>query len=240
MSGGRTIAVMQPYFFPYAGYISLIKHTDEFILLDPVQFIKSGWINRNRLLRQDGGALWFNVPLVKESHQSKISDVVINNHIPWQDKILAQILPYKKIAPYYSVVKDLLHWTLEVRYDSITSLNKAALLEVCKYLSISNNIKILSEMDVSYDEPKESDEWPLKICEAMGGVEAYWNPPGGKSFYDKSKYWKSGIDLKFMTIDTPVYDQRRPEFTPHLSIIDMLMFNSPEDVNMMLDRYTLD
>ncbi|MZP67265.1 MAG: glycine transferase, partial [Bacteroidales bacterium] len=40
---------MQPYFFPYAGYFSLIKHTDKFILLDSVQFIRHGWIERNRI-----------------------------------------------------------------------------------------------------------------------------------------------------------------------------------------------
>ena len=38
---------MQPYFLPYLGYFSLIKHTDKFILLDTVQFIRHGWIERN-------------------------------------------------------------------------------------------------------------------------------------------------------------------------------------------------
>ncbi|HOC37490.1 MAG TPA: WbqC family protein, partial [Tenuifilaceae bacterium] len=46
---------MQPYFFPYIGYFSLIKHTDEFILLDTVQFIRHGWIERNRILKPSDG-----------------------------------------------------------------------------------------------------------------------------------------------------------------------------------------
>ncbi|MBE3128317.1 MAG: WbqC family protein, partial [Actinobacteria bacterium] len=28
---------MQPYFLPYLGYFSLIKHTERFVLLDSVQ-----------------------------------------------------------------------------------------------------------------------------------------------------------------------------------------------------------
>ena len=49
------LGIMQPYFFPYIGYISLIKHTDLFILLDDVQFIRHGWIERNRILKPGGG-----------------------------------------------------------------------------------------------------------------------------------------------------------------------------------------
>ncbi len=44
------IAIMQPYFFPYLGYWQLINHVDEFVILDDVNFIKKGWINRNHIL----------------------------------------------------------------------------------------------------------------------------------------------------------------------------------------------
>ena len=53
----KKIGIMQPYFFPYLGYISLIKHTDEFMLFDPVQFIRHGWIERNR--EKDGSIFRF-------------------------------------------------------------------------------------------------------------------------------------------------------------------------------------
>ena len=46
------LGIMQPYFLPYIGYFSIIKHTDEFILFDSVQFIRHGWIERNRILKQ--------------------------------------------------------------------------------------------------------------------------------------------------------------------------------------------
>ena len=239
MSDGQTVAIMQPYFFPYAGYFSLIKHTDQFILLDTVQFIKSGWINRNRLLRQDGGFLWFNVPLNKHSTTANIFDTTIHSSTPWQAKILGQIAPYKKVAPYYEAVKKLVMKALDAEHISITELNKFVLEVTCDYLQIAHRIDILSEMALPYKIPEAPDEWPLKICQALGDVQSYWNPPGGKSFYDRSKYDAAGIELKFLQLDTPIYDQRRAEFIPHLSIIDTLMFNAPEEVNAMLDRYTL-
>ena len=43
------ISIMQPYIFPYIGYFQLIKASDIFVCLDDVNFIKKGWIHRNRL-----------------------------------------------------------------------------------------------------------------------------------------------------------------------------------------------
>src|SRR5690606_17982699 len=94
----KKIGIMQPYFFPYLGYISLIKHTDKFILLDTVQFIRKGWIERNRILKQKEGWLYIQVPLKKENGRSTlIKDCKLDNSKPWKDKILAQFQIYKKI-----------------------------------------------------------------------------------------------------------------------------------------------
>lgn len=41
---------MQPYLFPYVGYFQLLKAVDQFVILDNVQYINRGWINRNRIL----------------------------------------------------------------------------------------------------------------------------------------------------------------------------------------------
>ena len=67
----KKVAIMQPYFFPYLGYFSLIKHTDEFILFDPVQFIRHGWIERNRILKPENGWQYISVPLEKHEMQRK-------------------------------------------------------------------------------------------------------------------------------------------------------------------------
>ena len=44
---------MQPYFFPYIGYFALVNYVDEFIFFDTPQYINHGWVNRNRILRQN-------------------------------------------------------------------------------------------------------------------------------------------------------------------------------------------
>ena len=44
---------MQPYILPYIGYFQLINLVDKFVIYDDIQFIKKGWINRNKILNNN-------------------------------------------------------------------------------------------------------------------------------------------------------------------------------------------
>jgi len=227
---------MQPYFLPYLGYFSLIKHTDRFVLLDEVQFIRHGWIERNRILKQGEGWLYIKVPLLKHAQTAKIRDIKIDNSKNWQKVILDQLVTYKRIAPHYSAVVQVLNKLFERQFGSIVDLNKGALRAICSYLQINKPIEVISEMKLDIIQPTAPDEWALNIAKALAANE-YWNPPGGQAFFDKAKYDKAGVELKFQAIKLAEYDQKRPEFESGLSIVDVLMFNSPEEVNIMLDDY---
>jgi len=231
--------IMQPYFFPYLGYISLIKHTDIFILFDTVQYIRHGWIERNRILKQNEGWLYIKVPLIKSGRDTLIKDIQINNLENWKSKILSQLQIYKKIAPYYSEVIKIVNEVFQDDFYNIVHLNKKALESICNYLGIDRKLEIYSEMNLKIEPVNEPDEWALNICKALGNVAEYWNPPGGMSFFDKSKYERSGIGLKFQNIELLPYNQKRETFEPGLSIIDVMMFNNVEEINLMLDKYTL-
>ena len=60
------LGIMQPYLFPYIGYFQLINAVDKFIILDDVNFINRGWINRNYIL-VNGKKNLFTIPLKKAS-----------------------------------------------------------------------------------------------------------------------------------------------------------------------------
>jgi WbqC-like protein family. len=231
---------MQPYFIPYLGYFSLIKHTDEFILLDTVQFIRHGWIERNRILKQNGGWQYIQVPLIKaEGRDTIIKDVRINNNENWKNKIIAQLQHYKKKAPYYYPTIKLLNDIFTEDFIDIVTLNNVSMKKICQYLGIEREIKVFSQMNLHIEEVAAPDEWALNICKAIDGVDEYWNPPGGQSFFDKTKYDKENIVLKFQKMDLTEYNQNIELFESGLSIIDVLMFNSKDEINDMLDKYTL-
>ncbi|MBP9991498.1 MAG: WbqC family protein [Bacteroidales bacterium] len=233
------LGIMQPYFMPYIGYYSLIKHTDEFILFDPVQFIRHGWIERNRILKQGGGWQYIQIPLIKDNgRDTLIKDVRINNAEPWKQKMLAQLQHYKKKAPYYFKVIKMLNEIFAEDFTDITHLNKMALQVSCDYLGISREFPIFSEMNLAIDSVNAADEWALNICKAMGCTE-YINPIGGTEFFDRSKYNQAGVQISFQQMEITEYVQGGEPFEPGLSMIDVMMFNSPEEINSMLDRFTL-
>ena len=230
---------MQPYFAPYIGYISLIKHTDQFILFDPVQFIRHGWIERNRILKQNEGWMYIQVPLVKASRNTVIKELLINNDIDWKSKIIAQLQPYKKIATNYYKVIQLISKIFEQEFTSIVKLDQAFLEAVCDYLGFPKKLQVFSEMDIEIDTPNAADEWALNICKKLGDSITYINPIGGLEFFDRNKYTNNNITILFQKMKIEEYDQKRMLFEPGLSIIDILMFNSIEEINSMLDQYEL-
>lgn len=232
--------IMQPYFFPYLGYFSLIKHTDRFILFDTVQFIRHGWIERNRILKQNDGWLYIQAPLVKSGRDTLIKDVEINNKENWKNRILSQLQPYKKNAPNYFQVVKMVQEIFQEDFQNIVQLDKKCLEKVCEVLSIDKKIKVFSEMNLEIETASEPDEWALHICKALGNVDEYWNPPGGMSFFDRSKYENEGIELKFQKVNLLPYNQKREPFEAGLSILDVMMFNSNEEIHKMLDNFILE
>ena len=100
------VAIMQPYFFPYIGYFSLIKNTDHFVFFDTPQYIRKGWINRNRIIGGGGKDIYFTVPIVKAPQDTAIRDIKIDTGSNWQEKMRGQLSIYKKRAPFYRDVRS--------------------------------------------------------------------------------------------------------------------------------------
>lgn len=232
------LAIMQPYFFPYLGYFSLIAHSDQFILFDPVQHIRHGWIERNRILKPGEGWQHISVPLEKHARETLIKDLSIKNGTDWQVRIFRQLEHYKKKAPYYSRVIELLQFCFDEQITSIVKLNQKCLTLVCDYLGIAFHPQIFSEMNLEIGPVTHAGEWALRISEAMGASQ-YINPPGGREIFKEEQFKDLGIELKFLQSKLPEYSQRRPVFENGLSIIDVMMFNSVEEIREMVNQYDI-
>lgn len=233
------LAIMQPYFLPYAGYFSLVKNADKWIFNDEVQMIHKGWVERNRILKQYGGWHYIRMPLVKHKYTTLIKDIRIRTHEDWQRKILAQLGHYRNKAPYYYQVISFLNEVFKEKFDSLTHQNAYILQKTCAYIGFEMKYEILSEMNIDCSKINAPDDWSLNICKVLG-YDHYLNPILGKSFYDRKKYKENGVQLDFIRLNEPPYEQFNDEFVGGLSIIDIMMFNSPEKINKMLDDFTLE
>lgn len=235
------VGIMQPYFFPYLGYFSLIKAVDSFIILDDVQFIRHGWIERNRVLKQTGGWQYISIPLEKFSRDTVIKDVNIRVLEKWEEKIFAQLTHYKRKAPYYKQTIELIKDIFTFKTESLSEFNKVSLIKTSNYLGIETKIINLNDLSLGYDKPNMPDEWALNICKALNNVTNYINPIGGTSFFDPKKYEANGISLSFLKYGFCPYKQLcYGDFEPGLSIIDALMFNSLPELNDLLNCYSIE
>ena len=228
------LGIMQPYFFPYLGYYSLLKKTDEFILFDTVQFIRHGWIERNRVLKPVAGWQYVGAPLEKKSLATRIFECQTRNDEDWREKIIRQLNHYKKSAPFFRKTMRVVEDSLNIDTTSIVKLNENILRRTCAYLQIPLKMSILSELNLPIEEVAHPGEWALKICTSLG-AEEYLNPPGGMEIFDQSQFDAAGIQLRFLKNSLRPYDQQRQTFEAGLSIIDVMMFNDVEQINSLID-----
>lgn len=229
------LGIMQPYFFPYLGYFDLINQTGRWIVFDTPQYIYHGWVNRNRILHPNTGWQYVNVPVQKKfRNRSNICDVEIVEGGEWKQRILGQLEHYKKKAPFYQNTRALVEDSLDETATHIVPVNVRTLDHVCRHLGIPFDYEIFSAMDLALGPVDGPGDWALRICEALGATE-YLNPPGGEPLFDAEKFEASGITLKVQEFPAFEYDCGRSEFIPNLSIIDVLMWNSPETVRAYLD-----
>ena len=230
-----TIAIMQPYIFPYIGYFQLIDAVDKFVIYDDVNFINKGWINRNNIL-VSGQAHLFTIPLKDASQNKLIYEVELAVNDPWKKKFLKTLQQSYLKAPNYQKVFLLIEEIVNFEAGTIAELTLHALQKICGYMNITTEI-VPSSSVYNNTELKAQDRI-LDICK-QENADHYINPVGGMELYDKSKFAKENIQLNFLKSVASPYSQFKNAFVPWLSIIDILMFNDTESINTLLKEYEL-
>ena len=244
------LAIMQPYFFPYIGYFQLINAVDKFIVYDDVNFIKRGWINRNQILMNHSYKSLITVPLKHKSSFLKIREIEIDNSDNWRKKLL-KILEYNyKKAPFFNEIFPILNIIINFNTNLLSEFNINSIKELCKYLEIKTFIQsntqkyqdienYLCDYNKSINKPIDTKVVRiLEICKKEN-ANIYINPIGGIELYNKEDFKKNGLELFFLKTLDIRYKQFNNEFIPNLSIIDVMMFNSVDEINKMLDNYEL-
>jgi hypothetical protein len=230
-----TIAIMQPYIFPYIGYFQLINAVDKFIIYDDVNFINKGWINRNNIL-VGGKPLLFTIPLKDASQNKLINEVAVLKTEAWQKKLLKTVQQSYQKAPYYGKVFVLIEEIVNLDVETIYQLTFEALKRTCNYMEIKT--EIVPSSTIYQNTHLKGQERILDICK-QEKADHYINPIGGMELYDKEKFEKEGIKLDFIKSVSSPYTQFKNAFVPWLSIIDVLMFNDPEQIREQLKAYEL-
>ena len=228
------LAIMQPYIFPYIGYFQLINAVDKFVILDDVNFIMRGWINRNRIL-VNGKDHLFSIP-IKQASQNKLiyeCEIAEGN---WKVKFLKTIeLCYNK-APFNRGCIGVISSILSSNETNLSKLLTFQIKKICNYLEIKT--EIIDSSRFYSNQHLKAQERIIDICK-QEGAEIYYNAIGGKSLYNSDDFKKNNIELHFLNTLPERYPQYNNEFVHFLSIIDVMMFNSLDRIQEMLNNFEL-
>ena len=229
------VAIMQPYFFPYIGYFQLIAASDVFVLHDDVQYIKGGWVNRNRILL-NGESRMITFPVQKGNY-----DLPINARNYVEEKqatrdIINLIKQAYAKAPSYQQVFPVVEELLLFEDKNVARFNENLIRCIADYMGL--NCKIITSSSMEKDASLAGEPRVLDMCKRLGATD-YTNPIGGTDLYHQETFQQCGITLRFLEAMNERYEQRGDTWVPFLSVIDVLMFNPVEEISQLLTKYRL-
>jgi hypothetical protein len=229
------LAIMQPYFFPYIGYWQLIHAVHRFVIYDDVNYIKGGWVNRNRILI-NGGPAYITVPLHHPSPFRRICDTTLQPSTSWRDSQVRMLETTYRRAPRFAVVFPVVERLIRHETDSLPEYLAYQLRTLAAFMGIETEFVSSSRRYANSNLPGQARL--LDIC-CREGATTYINPAGGRELYDPSAFRTFGIDLRFIVMRSFQYRQRSKGFVPRLSIIDALMEIGPVETRRHLDAFDL-
>ena len=231
MGIGMRIAIHQPHFLPWLGYLHRMASVDAFVLLDHVQFERRNYQNRTAI-RMNGAQHWLTVPVAQRSQQERILDKQVDNaggeERGW-GKLCARTLQhtYGK-APFFREYSPALKALLETRYERLVEVNQAGLDFLRGAFGIDTPLIRSSELDVR----GARAELILEICKAVKADALLAGFGGSRGYLDAGEFARNGVRIEWHQFRHPVYPQpgAQPSL-PGLSAIDMLFNAGPAQWN---------
>ena len=227
-----SIAIMQPYLLPYIGYFQTMSAVNKYVIYDDVQFIKGGWINRNNILI-GGEKSRFTMALKDASANKLINQIDIRDDFGKLRKTFA--MNYAR-APYARETLLLLDSIFEHSDRNLARFVGHSLKMIGNHLGLTCEIMFSSSL--SKGSALKAQDRVIEICTSLGAT-TYINSIGGQDLYNRDDFDQHGVELKFLRTEFAEYRQFKNSFVPGLSIVDILMFNSPKTVTGMLSNYEL-
>lgn len=218
------VAIHQPNFLPWLGYLERMIRADLFILLDHVQFERRNYQNRTRI-RLDGHSHWLTIPVEQHSQQERIVDKKIDYPALgdlrwWGANHLKTLRHAYRDAPFIDEYAPPLQVLLESRPGRLVDLNLASLDFLRDALGIETPMLRSSAMNVG----GARSELILNLCLAVGADTYLAGMGGSRDYLDCAAFARAGITVAWQDFDHPRYAQcgGDGDFVAGLSAVDLL------------------
>jgi hypothetical protein len=209
------VAVMQPYFYPYAGYFRLFAAVDEFVVFDCVQFPRRGRVHRSQVPGPGGQEEWLTLPLRAQPRDVLIRDLEFAPGA--RAEFDARLARFAWLANGHGELAERVRAHLHAPLDDVVAYLESGLRLVADALGFAPRIRRSSSLQL--DPSLRAQERILAIARACGATD-YVNPPGGRDLYDPAAFTDAGLGLHFL----------RPYAGRFAHLLPALMAHPPEQI----------
>lgn len=221
------VAIHQPNYLPYIGFIQKIALADIFVILDTVQFSKDSYTQRTKIRTKDGW-IWLTIPIEKKYYFKSIKEINLPQNNKWMKKHKkAMIADYAK-ASFFD--KNFIEQYYCTEFTKLQEFNEFGILYLKDKLGIKTEIIRAGELGINKD--LKSTELLIEIVKKVGG-DIYISGAGGRKYMDKKDFEKNDINLLYFEFKPFEYGQRWEGFEPYMSAIDLL-FNVGEKAGKLI------
>lgn len=230
---GPRIALMQPQFLPWLGYLELVGRADVFVFLDDFQFLRRGWGQRNRLFVVRGQAGMVTLPVAHEDNQeATFLDLCEAETTVWRRKLLNLLNQNYRGAPYGEVVLALVRDWFAERYRNLAELEIALIEKIAAYLGLRARFMRSSALGVE----GLRRSWRLQAILEKLGAGTYVSAHGSFPYMKEDGVFPlANLPTYFQNHVPREYPQHGADvFVPRLSCLDALANLSPDQVRIKL------
>jgi hypothetical protein len=209
------VAIHQPNYLPWFGYFHKIAVSDVFIILDDVQFSKSSYTNRVKILRAGQGR-WLTQPV--SVHLGDLINHVRPAQANWVSAHLDTLKgAYYRAAAFKEVWPEIQEIYENLPNESIAVINQTLIQRLCGLLNISTPFKRSSDFSIG---DTAADDRIIELVTQIAPGGSYLSGHGGASYQDPAKFEMAGISLEYTDFQHPIYRQQEGNFAQGLSVVD--------------------
>ena len=221
------VVISQPMFFPWIGFFEQIKLCDFYVHYNDVQYSKGGFTNRVQV-KSSEGIKWLSVPLKNLHLGQRIDQVEINNELDWRATHFNLLKRCYETAPFYSEMLKLVETVYSRDWELLDDLSQTTLNTVCEYFGFFGDIKFIKIKDLNIG--GTSSERVLATTLKIK-ADTYITGHGASKYLDHSIFENSGVRVEYMDYKKTPYRQLFGEFTPYVSILDLIANVGKDGIN---------
>lgn len=224
IEGHLRLVITQPMLMPWHGLFSQLLHADRVLVYDDVQLPHGGGASRGFMTRVQiktpKGTEWLSIPVQRSGNgNQRICDALVGA-TDWRRQHLARIEQAYRKAPYFRKVFD---EVVRPIYGNESPCLADFLVGSMEPIAAVLGITACFERSSLGDWAGElsSTARVVEICRRFGASD-YLSGNGGMDYLDYGPFERNGVRVHYMSYRLRPYDQLHGEFTPYLSLIDLL------------------